>query len=259
VDAPGGQITGFEVGDGSPVILFAGVGATSRIWGNMPTMMSRRFRVIAVDNRGVGGSRAGQPFSFSGAVRDVEAVLDARNIDRAAVFGASMGGLLALMTALRIPGRISRVAVASAAARLSVHGRRLLELFQDLLLYAPPERAGAALMTLAFAPPFHEKFAGFVDETIDLYGIDEADLPGTMLQVDELLRGWDIRHELHTLEVPALVLCGDRDPVVAPEDTVELAESLPQADLVRVPCGAHSVLAEGGEAILDRVTDFLSG
>jgi pimeloyl-ACP methyl ester carboxylesterase len=169
-----------------------------------------------------------------------------------------MGGLIALATALRAPAKVTRLVVASSAARLTAHGRRVLELFHDLLLYAPPDRAGAALMTLAFSPPFHQQFSGFVTEVSALYGIDEADLPGTLAQLEHLLVGWDMRKALATVEKPALVLCGDRDPLVAVEDTVELADALPDARLIRLPSAAHSVLAEGGDKVLDRLVSFLS-
>jgi len=258
VTAPHGRVSGFDMGDGPPVVLLAGLGSTTRLWGNLPAVMARRFRVIAVDNRGVGGSANGRRFSLPAAAEDLAAVLDALAVDRAAVLGASMGGVIALTAALAMPERISRLVIVSSAARLTTHGRRLLEVIHDLLLYAPPERAGAALMTLAFAPAFHERFAGFVDDAERLYGPNEADVPGTLLQLEHLLRGWDLRDELPSLDVPALVLCGDRDPVVAPDDTAELAELLPHAELVRVSGAAHSVLAEGGEETLDRVLGFLA-
>ena len=257
IDAPGGPISGFEMGNGPPIILIAGLGSTSRIWGNLPAVMGRHFRVITIDNRGVGGSTDGGRFSFRGATEDLEAVLDALAVKRAALLGASMGGVIALTAALKIPDRISRLVIASSAARLSVHGRRLLETLRDLLLYAPPDRAGAGLMTLAFSPSFHELFPRFVEDADRLYGPDESDLPGILFQLDHLLQGWDLRKNLPSIDVPVLVLCGDRDPVVAPEDTTELAELIPRAELVRIPGAAHSVLAEGGESTLEQVVSFL--
>lgn len=258
IDAPNGPVSGFEVGNGPPVVLIAGLGSTSRIWGNFPAVMGRQFRVIAIDNRGVGGSAGGNRFSLPGAAEDLEAVLDARDVNQAALLGASMGGVIALTAALKIPDRISRLVIASSAARLSVHGRRLLETLQDLLLYAPPDRAGAALMTLAFSPTFHERFARFVEDADRLYGPEESDLPGILFQLDHLLQGWDLRNDLPSIDVPVLVLCGDRDPVVAPEDTAELAGLIPHAELVRVPGAAHSVLAEGGEPVLEHLATFLA-
>jgi len=113
-------------------------------------------------------------------------------------------------------------------------------------------------MTLAFAPPFAQRFPGFVDEAARLYGLDPDDLPGATDQIERLLVGWDLRPQISDLGVPALVLCGERDPIVAPEDTAELAITLPSAELVSVPGAAHSVLAEGGGEILQRVLDFLA-
>ncbi len=78
IEAPNGPISGFEVGEGPPVVLLAGLGSTTRIWGNLPAVMGRNFRVIAIDNRGVGGSAMGRPFTLHGMAEDLEAVLDAR-------------------------------------------------------------------------------------------------------------------------------------------------------------------------------------
>lgn len=255
--APNGTVSGIEVGDGPPVILLAGLGSTARIWGNLPAVLGRKFRVIAVDNRGVGGSKAGGSFTFGGAAEDIAAVLDDRNLDRAALLGASMGGVIALHTAIAYPDRITQLVIASSAPQLTTYGRRMLEILQDLLVYGPPERAGAALMTLAFAPSFHERFGGFVEDAERLYGPDEADVPGTLLQIEHLLRGWDLREWLSSVATPSMVLYGDHDPVVSPDETKEMAAALPNAEIVKVPGAAHSVLAEGGETILDRVTEFL--
>ncbi|MCU0233662.1 MAG: lysophospholipase, partial [Thermoanaerobaculales bacterium] len=105
---------------------------------------------------------------------------------------------------------------------------------------------------------FHERFPGFVDQAAALYGLDPLDVPGALAQVECLLGGWDLRPRLGALTIPALVLAGARDPVVAAEDTGELARLLPRAELVTVADAAHSPLAEGGAELLGRVSAFLS-
>ena len=258
VDAPGGTMGGVVVGAGPTVVLVAGLGATHRLWGELPLVMARRCRVVAVDNRGVGGSRDGEPFTVAGMARDLVAVLDHLDAERYRLVGASLGGLIALATALAAPTRAEALVVASSAARLTTHGRRALELLRDLLRHLPPARMGAALVTLAFAPPFHGRFAGFVREAAALYGPDPADVPGALVQVEHLLQGWDLRPSLARLACPALVLTGSRDPVVAREDTAEVADALPRAKLVELSDAAHSVLAEGGGALLERVLDLVT-
>lgn len=258
VDTPRGPLAGIETGQGPALVLVAGLGSSQRIWGDLPGVLARRFTVIAIDNRGIGGSRAGQPFSLGNAALDVIAAVDGRGHHRFALLGASMGGAIALAAALQAPHRVSCLVVASCAASLTSHGRRSLELLHDLLQFLPPERVGRALMSLAFAPPFAQRFPGFVDEAARLYGLDPDDRPGALDQVERLLGGWDLRPQLAELETPSLVLCGDRDPIVAPEDTAELARVLPGAELVTVAGAAHSVLAEGGGEVLQKVVDFLS-
>ena len=258
IDTPRGPIAGIQSGKGPALVLVAGLGSSHRIWGDLPGVLGRRFTVLAIDNRGIGGSRSGHHFSLADAALDVLAVVDGRGHHRFALLGASMGGAIALATALQVPHRVRCLVLASCAARLSGHGRRSLELLRALLRHLPPERVGSALMTLAFAPPFAQRFPGFVDEAARLYGLDPNDLPGATDQVERLLVGWDLRPQLADLELPALVLRGERDPIVAPEDTAELAATLPAGELLSVPSAAHSVLAEGGGAVLDKVLAFLA-
>ncbi len=257
VATPRGPVAGTESGTGPVLVLLAGLGATARLWGDLPPLLGRGFTVVTLDNRGVGGSRAGVPFTLEGAAADVVAVLDAHAVNRVALVGASMGGLIALATALHAPDRVRRLVVASTSGRLSAHGRRGLELFRDMLRHLPPERIGPALMGLAFAPPFQERYPGFVTTASGLYGIDPLDVPGAIAQADHLLAGWDLLPDLASLAIPTLLLAGDRDPLIAAEDTAELAAVLPRATLIRIPEAGHSVLAEGGAQLLDRVIRFL--
>jgi len=258
VNGPNGPVGFTARGGGPALVLLAGLGATAAIWGELPAILARRFRVVAVDNRGVGASRAGAAFTIGRAVEDVEAVLDVLSIGNAALLGASMGGTLALAAAARLGGRVTAVVAASCAAHLSVHGRRSLERLRTLLEHLPPRAFGAALMGMAFAPPFTERHPGFVDEAARLYGLAPEDVPGTRAQLEHLLEGWDLRPELAGAGARCLFLAGRRDPVVALEDTLAAAAAVPDAETLVLEDAAHSVLAEGGEAVLERVVRFLS-
>lgn len=253
-----GPIVYTRIGDGPPLILVAGMGSTRRVWGELPAMLSRQFTMVTVDNRGVGGSRAGDSFTLAGAADDLCRILDHLKLERAALLGASLGGLIVLRTALHAPRRVTSMVLLSCAAHLSTHGRRTLQVMRAIFRALPPGEAGGALMSLAFAPPFHERFPGFVDEAARLYGPDPDDIPGTLAQLDHMLEGWDLRKQLGGLRIPSLVIAGLRDAIVASEDTCAIAEALPQARLLEVPDAAHAVLAEGGAEVLREVVEFLS-
>jgi 3-oxoadipate enol-lactonase len=259
ISGPNGTIGGIETGSGPPVVLVAGLGSTHRIWGELPRVLGRSFRVLAPDNRGVGGSRDGAPFTLDRAAEDIVTVIEHLAPGPVRLLGVSMGGIIALKAALAAPERIARMVLGSCAAHLSTHGRRSLELLRDLLVWVPPRRMGADLMTLAFAPPFIEQYTPLVEQAAETYGMADEDLPGARVQIEGLLSGWDLRPDLASIRCPALVLAGVRDPVVAVEDTEVVARGLARAELLRVPEAAHSVLAEGGAGVLARVHGFLGG
>lgn len=249
----------FEVrGAGEPLLLLAGLGSRARLWGELPSLLARTFTVIAPDNRGVGGSRGGRPFSLSGAADDAAAVI--RHLGRrpAAVLGVSMGGLIACRLAARHPSLVSRLVVASCAPRLTPSHLRVLRFFELVLTRLAPSEAAEALMAFAFGPAFADHYPGFVDQAARLWTLDPEDLPGALSQIAALRAGWDLSPDLAAIECPALVIAGEVDPIVPAAATRELAAAITGARYREVPRAAHSVLAEGGVDLLNEIIEFLS-
>ncbi|MCS7182505.1 MAG: alpha/beta hydrolase [Thermoanaerobaculum sp.] len=248
---------GYEVWGGArpPLLLIAGLGSRTTLWGELPRLLSEHFTVLTYDHRGVGRSRGGSPFTLTASAEDAAAVLAAEGHERAAVLGVSMGGLVACQLAFRFPSRVRRLVVASSAARLTPHGQLVLEFFSTIFRL-PPEDGAKALMAFAFSPQFVDRFPGFVDTAARLYTLPPEDLPGAKAQLEHLLQGWDLRPILAHISCPTLVIAGESDPLVAPVYTRELAEGLPHARFRLVPAAAHSVLAEGGSELLREVIDF---
>lgn len=256
---PRGQV-GYEVWGGGkpPLLLVAGLGSRTTLWGEFPRILAAHFTVLAYDHRGVGRSRGGAPFTLAGSAEDAAAVLAAEGIEEAAVLGVSMGGLVACHLAFRFPSRVRRLVVASSAARLTPHGERVLQFFAALFRL-PPEEAGRALMAFAFSPQFTDRYPGFVDTAARLYTLAPEDIPGALAQLAHLQQGWDLRPLLGTVRCPALVIAGELDPLVSPAYTREIAEALPEAQFRLVPRAAHSVLAEGGSELLGEIIAFCRG
>jgi len=254
---PNGPI-GFSVhGEGPPLFLIGGLGSTGRIWGDFPHLLGRSFLVVCPDNRGLGRSRGGTPFTLAVQAEDLTALADHLGLDGAAFLGASLGGPIVLETARRFPRTVRRMVLISCAATLSHHGRSLMTLLSELLDRLPPHLFGRLLTSLSFAPPFHERHPELVRQVAELYGPDPADLPGTREQLRHMLSGWDLLRFLPTMNAPTLVLAGGRDPIVAAEETAALASALPAARFRVFPDAGHSVLAEGGEEAVRAVMEFL--
>ena len=258
VDGPRGPIA-YERWDGSgpPLLLIAGLASRARLWGELPRLLAGRFTVLAPDNRGVGGSRGGAPFTVAGAADDAIAVVRHAGFESAGVLGVSMGGLLACELALRHPGLVDRLVAASCAARLTRSHRRVLRFFELVLTRLSPAEAAEALMAFAFGASFADRYPGFVDPVATLWTLEEADVPGALAQLAALRTGWDLRERLAGLSCQALALAGELDPLVPASATRELAAAIPGCRYREVRGAAHSVLAEGGAALLNEVVEFL--
>src|SRR3954447_24635628 len=95
-----------SAGDGEPVLLVAGLALPGSSWWRTVPRLARRFRVLTYDHRGVGRSAGSARFSTASMAADAVAVLDAAGVERAHVYGTSLGGLVAQHVALRYPQRV---------------------------------------------------------------------------------------------------------------------------------------------------------
>ena len=102
--------------NGEPVLLIQGLGADSRGWLLQRPAIGRHYRGIVFDNRGVG--RSDKPvgsYDLEQMAADAVAVLDAAGVESAHVIGASMGGVLAQIMAVRYPERVRSLVLACTA------------------------------------------------------------------------------------------------------------------------------------------------
>src|SRR3954447_24160015 len=100
------------------VLMIQGLGADKHGWDMQRFLLATRYRVIALDNRGAG--RSDKPFghySLEQMADDAVAVLDHAGVETAHVVGASMGGAIAQIVALKHRGRVRSLTLACTACR----------------------------------------------------------------------------------------------------------------------------------------------
>jgi pimeloyl-ACP methyl ester carboxylesterase len=96
-----------SAGDGPAVLLVMGLGLSAGAWWRTVPVLARRLRVITFDNRGVGRSPAfSHAYTTEAMADDAVSVLDAAGLERAHVYGISLGGMVAQQIALRHPDRV---------------------------------------------------------------------------------------------------------------------------------------------------------
>src|SRR5690349_21090444 len=128
IGAEGAEIYYETTGDGDPLVLIMGLGADMRGWAMQSAAFAEHYRVVMIDNRGVGkSSLAAPPYTTKQMAMDTLAVLDDAGIERAHVLGVSLGGAIAQELAIAAPGRIRSLALGSTWAGPSVWRSRIRE------------------------------------------------------------------------------------------------------------------------------------
>ncbi len=99
-----------EAGEGMPLILLHGNGEDGSYFKRQIPCFSKNYHVIALDTRGHGQTpRGSAPFSLAQFAEDLKDFMDERGIEKAHILGFSDGGNIAILFALRYPGRVERL------------------------------------------------------------------------------------------------------------------------------------------------------
>ena len=108
------HVTIRSMGRGDPVVLIPGLASPAAVWDGIVPDLAKSHRVITVEVNGFGGGDAGandQPGLLGGVVADLAGWLAANHVERPAVIGHSMGGLMGMMLVRDHPERVGRLMI----------------------------------------------------------------------------------------------------------------------------------------------------
>ncbi len=243
-----------SLGEGPPLLLIHGLGSSVIDWEPQIAHFSKRYRVIAIDLRGHGKSKAqAGPFTVPTFAADIASVLRSLNVSHAHVVGISLGGAIAFQLALDHPELVRTLTIvnsgpyvldnllvkAALAWRFTVLRlfgiRRLGEMVARRLF------PGAALD--AVRAKFVERFS--------------HNDPAVYRETLSSLVGWSVKDRLGELRVPTLILASDHDytPVRVKQAYLPL---VPGATLEVIPNAHHGAPMEVPDVFNALLEKFLS-
>jgi 3-oxoadipate enol-lactonase len=246
-------------GDGGiPLLLIQGLGYTADLWYRILPGLSAERRTIRFDNRGVGRSSVPPtPWTIEEMADDAIDVLDAAEVDRAHVFGVSMGGLVAQEVALREPGRVTSLVLGCTqpGGRGAV---RMEPAAATMLMDRTPRSAREAIET---SVPF------LYGETTSRDDIDRD--AGARLryalratsywgQLDAMRQHDGTLSRLPGITAPTMVIHGTADKLTPPDNAEILAAAIPGARLEWLLGAGHLFWTDQPERTVDLVNDFLT-
>ncbi|MGA9768857.1 MAG: alpha/beta fold hydrolase [Blastocatellia bacterium] len=258
VESDGAKIYWEEHGSGPPLLLIMGLGYTLDMWNRALPAMAERFRTIVFDNRGVGRSDVPPgPYSIQLMAADARAVIDHAGIDKAHVFGVSMGGMIAQEFALQYPERVKSLVLGCTACGGPKAVPAAPGVFATLMARArmTPEEAIRAMIPFIYdeATPRER-----IEEDLEIRRRTLASVEGYTAQVQAII-AWQSYNRLSQIAAPTLVIHGETDKLVPPENGRLIAEMIPGARLMMLPAASHIFVTDQPEASIEATLAFLSG
>ena len=248
-----------STGEGDPVLLINGLAMTGAgWWRTVPVLASQSLRVLTFDHAGVGLNEQAAPrTSVAEMADDAVAVLDAAGLDRAHVYGISLGGMVAQEVALRHPERVDALVLGATtpggwlAAR---PGSPVVAYFLRIRAMPADEAVWASVpysysRTTQLDHP--ERIAHDVAQRLESPVGSAAYAAQTAAGIKH-----DTSTRLPSIQAPTLVVHGEEDAVVDLVNARTLAGRIPEAELQVWPEAGHIYMTDQPEADW-RIADFL--
>ena len=225
-----------------PVLLVMGLGMNATgWWRTVPVLRTAGLRVLTFDNRGVGRSdRPPGPYTTATMADDAVAVLDAASVQRAHVYGISLGGMIAQEIALRHADRLSRLVLGATtpggAGAVPADGSTLA--FFQRRGQMPSEEAVWASVGYNYSARTRAEQGDRIARDIRQRLRFPIEPEPYVAQLAAAL-GHDAYDRLAGIRAPTLVVHGQEDVMVPPANGRLLANLIPGARLLELRGAAH--------------------
>lgn len=230
--------------------------------------LSKRFQTIAPDLRGYGNSRVNDNFEMKDHLTDLESLLDRLQVNRCLILGWSLGGILGMELALKLPQRVSGLILIATAARPRSNHPPIS--WQDNLY------TGVASILNRLQPSWQWNIETFGKRSLYRYLIQQhtataysylaADAMSAYLQTSAaaqralntaLKANYNRLADLTQIQCPSLMLAGAADRHITPESSLETAQHIQDCQWRSYPNTAHLLPWEIPALLLKDIDEWI--
>lgn len=242
VQANGIDIAYRETGTGYPLILISGFASTMEMWSpGLIGNLSKQYRVIIFDNRGIGlSSSAAGKFSIRLFADDTAAFMDALKIEKANIFAWSMGTFVAQELALNYPRKVNRMVLyaANPGGDRAVYNNDVIARLGDTS--GTDRERGERLLGLILPGewlknnPDPRSYMQMPTEQVSAASVEKQ-----TAACAEWAGSYDY---LGKIGAPTLLVTGTEDMVTPPQNSIMMAGKIPASWLVQIKGGGHGMM-----------------
>ena len=252
------DVAWFEVGRGEPLVLIHGLADDHRAWRRTVPDLMLRHHVFLYDLRGHGETTLGRPDgTLSQLGADLAALLDAIEVERADVAGFSLGGTIAMRTAIDHLERVNRLVLVATSSRVGRSAaawyseRRKMVEHGDAWLRETLDRDTADV----YAQSPNELEEGLLirrQSTADPRGY------GNACAAMAALNAAPLDPELGQVKAPTLIVASDLDQHCPPKAAEIIAAGIPGSRLEVVAGAGHAIPVERPKELAAAMNRFLA-
>lgn len=237
-----------------PVLVFANsLGTDFRIWNDVVARLGDRYRVLVYDKRGHGLSEATPaPYAMADHVNDLAALLDHHGIEKAAIVGLSVGGMIAQGLAALRPDLVAALVLCDTAHRIGTE--EFWNARIDAVHSSGIESISDGILQRWFTPAYRSPDnADYIGYRTMLVRSPVEGYAGTCAA----LRDADLTESTRALKIPVLCIVGDQDGSTPPDLVRSTAELISGAEFRIIADAGHIPCVEQPAAVADLIAAFL--
>ncbi|MEZ4769436.1 MAG: alpha/beta fold hydrolase [Caldilineales bacterium] len=242
---------------GDVLVLSNGVLMSTASWAYQISSLSRRYRLLLYDCRGMWQSEhpAG-PFSMEQHADDLAGLLDGLGVEAAHIGGVSYGAEISMVFALRHPARTRSLIVGSAVSQIDAQLRGMIDSWITATRIGDSEMLYRVTYPVNFSERWIAANGPALEAARERYRhLDMEALLQLLLSFARL----DITAQLQRISAPTLVIVGEED-ILKPRRYAEIiASKIPGSQFAVIPHAGHAVMWEQADLFNSLVLGFLAG
>jgi len=259
------QANGIEInyevqGEGEPMVLIPYLAADQACYAFQVAEYAKHFTCFSVDLRG--GGLSGKPegiYTTELFADDVAAFMQAVRIERAHVFGLSLGAAAGIWLAAKYPERVKSLTLTSAWSATDPFLRAVVETWQIIAqaLADVPEMIIQGIFPWCFTPEMWAARPEYVDSLAEFVRSRPAAPVDAMIRQSEAVLAHDATAVLGSIQAPTLIAFGRHDMVTSTRFAAPLSEGIADSEVLVFEDCSHAPIYENVEGYNTQTLAFL--
>ncbi len=248
-----------EYGKGDPLVLIAGLGSDSVSWLPVIIGLSKRYKVIIFDNRGVGRStNDNAKITISDMSDDCIGLIKHLGYTRVNLLGHSMGGMIAMDLSIRYPEFVNKLVL---EATTPVMNNRNIQMLKDWVVFLKNGMDKKLWIRNMFYWIFTPSFFNdevMLDQAVNMaVRYRYAQSNNSFENQVQALSEFNCTNSLPLISAEAMIMYGESDLLFPRKETKELFNAIPNQEFTLIKDAAHSIHMDCPEEFIDVVSKYL--